>query len=45
MTGYAVAKTSIVTNGNVAATVAAASDEKVASEKAFVDAMTWKTTI
>ena len=45
VTGYAVAKTSIVTNGNVAATVTAASDEKVASEKAFVDAMTWKTTI
>ena len=44
VTDYAVAKTAIVTNGNVAATVAAASDAKVASEKAFVDAMTWKTT-
>lgn len=44
VTGYAVAKTAIVTNGKVAATVAAASDAKVASEKAFVDAMTWKTT-
>ena len=42
---YAVAKTAIVANGNVAATVAAASDSKVASEKAFVDAMTWKTTV
>lgn len=44
VTGYAVAKTAIVANGKVAATVAAASDAKVASEKAFVDAMTWKTT-
>lgn len=44
VTDYAVAKTAIVTNGNVATTVAAASDAKVASEKAFVDAMTWKTT-
>ncbi len=44
VTGYAVAKTAIVTDGNVATTVAAASDAKVASEKAFVDAMTWKTT-
>ena len=43
VTGYAVAKTSIVTNGNVATTTAAASDAKVASEKAFVDALTWKT--
>lgn len=45
VTGYAVAKTAIVANGSVAATVAGASDAKVASEKAFVDAMTWKTTV
>ena len=45
VTGYAVAKSAIVADGKVAATVAAASDAKVASEKAFVDAMTWKTTV
>lgn len=45
VTGYAVAKSAIVANGKVAATVTAASDAKVASEKAFVDAMTWKTTV
>ena len=43
--GYAVAKTSVVADGSVAETVAAASDGKVASEKAFVNAMTWKTTV
>ena len=45
VTGYAVAKTNVVANGSMATTVAAASDEKVASEKAIVDAMTWKTTV
>ena len=45
VTGYAVAKSAIVADGKVAATVTAASDSKVASEKAFVDAMTWKTTV
>lgn len=40
-----VAKSNIVTAGNVAGTLAGASDEKVVSEKALVDAMTWKTTI
>lgn len=43
--GYAVAKTSVVAQGSMAASVAAASDEKVTSEKAVVDALTWKTTI
>ena len=43
--GYAVAKTSVVASGNMATTVAAASDEKVTSEKAVVEAMTWKTTV
>ena len=43
--GYAVAKTSVVAQGNMAASVAAASNEKVTSEKAVVDALTWKTTI
>lgn len=45
VTGYAVAKTSVVADGAMATTVAAASDEKVPSEKALVDAMTWKTTV
>ena len=45
VTDYAVAKSAIVADGKVAATVTAASDSKVASEKAFVDAMTWKTTV
>lgn len=43
--GYAVAKTSVVANGSMATSVAAASDEKVTSEKAVVDALTWKTSI
>lgn len=43
--GYAVAKTDVVAAGSMAATVAAASDTKVASEKAIVDALTWKTTV
>lgn len=45
VTGYAVAKTSVVANGTMATTVTAASDDKVPSEKALVDAMTWKTTV
>lgn len=40
-----VPKTNIVTAGNISATAAAASDEKVISEKAIVDALTWKTTV
>lgn len=44
-TGYAVAKTSVVAAGDMSATVAAASNEKVASEKAVVDCLTWKTTV
>ena len=44
VTGYAVAKDNVVAQGAMATTVAAASDEKVASEKAVVDALTWKTT-
>ena len=43
--GYAVAKTDVVAAGAMAATVAAASDEKVTSEKAVVEALTWKTTV
>lgn len=43
--GYAVAKTDVVAAGSMATTVAAASDTKVTSEKAVVDAMTWKTTV
>lgn len=43
--GYAVAKTNVVASGAMATTVAAASDEKVTSEKAIVDMMTWKTTV
>lgn len=43
--GYAVAKTNVVAAGAMATTVAAASDEKVTSEKAIVEAMTWKTTV
>lgn len=42
--GYAVAKTSVVAAGNLG-TIMTASDEKVASEKALVDSLTWKTTI
>lgn len=45
VTGYAVAKDDVVAAGSMATTVAAASDEKVTSEKAIVDALTWKTTI
>lgn len=41
--GYAVAKTSIVGSAEFAAQADAASDEKVTSEKAVVDALTWKT--
>ena len=40
-----VAKTSIVKAGSVSEAVADASDEKVISEKALVDALTWKTTV
>lgn len=43
--GYAVAKANVVAAGSMATTVKAASDEKVASEKAIVDALTWKTTV
>ena len=43
--GYAVAKTNVVASGDMATTVSAASDEKVTSEKAIVDMMTWKTTV
>lgn len=43
--GYAVAKTDVVAAGAMATTVAAASDTKVTSEKAVVEAMTWKTTV
>lgn len=43
--GYAVAKTNVVASGSMATIVAAASDEKVTSEKAIVDMMTWKTTV
>lgn len=42
---YAVAKTDVVAAGAMATTVAAASDTKVTSEKAVVEAMTWKTTV
>lgn len=42
---YAVAKVDVVAAGAMATTVAAASDTKVTSEKAVVDAMTWKTTV
>lgn len=45
VTGYAVAKTDVVAAGSMATAVAAASDTKVASEKAIVDALTWKTTV
>lgn len=43
--GYAVAKANVVPAGSMATSVAAASDEKIASEKAIVDALTWKTTV
>lgn len=42
---YAVALTNVVADGDMATTVDAASDAKVTSEKAVVDAMTWKTTV
>lgn len=41
--GYAVAKTNIVGSAEFAAQADAASDSKVTSEKAVVDALTWKT--
>lgn len=41
--GYAVAKTDIVGSAEFAAQADAASDAKVTSEKAVVDALTWKT--
>lgn len=41
----AVAKTAIVAMGAMADQVATASNEKVISEKALVDALTWKTTV
>ena len=40
---YAVSKANIVNSADFAAQVDAASDENVVSEKAVVDAMTWKT--
>ena len=43
--GYAVPKTDVVAAGAMATSVAAASDTKVTSEKAVVDALTWKTTV
>lgn len=43
--GYSVAKANVVASGNMSTTVAAASNDKVISEKAIVDAMTWKITI
>lgn len=43
--GYAVAKSNVVAAGSMATTVTAASDAKVTSEKAVVDAMSWKTTV
>lgn len=42
---YAVAKVDVVAAGSMATSVAAASDTKVTSEKAVVDAMSWKTTV
>lgn len=45
ITDYAVAKTAIVVQGQLAADVASASDTEVPSEKALVDALTWKTTV
>ena len=41
--GYAVAKADIVGSAEFAAQADAASDDKVTSEKAVVDALTWKT--
>ncbi len=43
--GYAVAKTNIAAAASMATTVGTASDDKVASEKALVQSMTWKTTV
>lgn len=45
VTGYAVAKTDVVANGSMSATVAEASDTLVPSEKAVVNAMSWITTV
>lgn len=42
---YAVAKTDVVAAASLAAAVGTASDTKVASEKALVDSLTWKTTV
>lgn len=45
VTANAIAKSSIVADGNMATTVANASDTKVASEKAIVSAMSWQTSV
>ena len=45
ITGTLIAKTSIVASGAIAEDTNSASDEKVISEKALVDALTWKTSI
>lgn len=45
VTNYAMAKENIVAQGSMSTSVDVASDTKVPSEKAVVEAMTWKTTI
>ena len=45
VTGYAVAKASIVADGSMNTTVASASDDLVPSEKALVAAISWNTTV
>lgn len=45
VTGYAVAKASVVADGSMNTTVAGASDELVPSEKALVSAISWNTTV
>lgn len=45
VTGYAVAKASVVADGSMNTTVAGASDELVPSEKALVAAISWNTTV
>lgn len=45
VSGYAVAKSNVVANGDMQTTVAAASDENVPSEKALVAAISWNTTV
>lgn len=45
VTGYSVAKSSVVANGDMQTTVAAASDDLVPSEKALVAAISWNTTV